>query len=143
MSDAPESSVVSGSAPADSPKPDPAPQVAPQAEHRAAVRVNITWKAKVMMNPSSVLDVKTADISVSGVGLVGTHPFPQHSVLQLAIQVPHPSVSGHFAIITTKIKVAFQVLRGGEYRTGAQFIDLPEPYRELLRIWIERLISKN
>ena len=142
MSDAPDSHVASGSPPPDSANPE-LHNLGAKVEHRAAIRVNITWKAKVMMGASSVLDVKTADISTSGVGLVGHHPLPQHSVLQLAIQVPHPTLSGQFAVITGKIKVAFQVMRGGEYRTGAQFIDLPESYRELLRIWIERLIPKN
>ena len=96
-----------------------------------------------MMGQGSVLEAKTADISTSGVGLVGHHPFPPHSVLQVAIQVPHPTLSGSFAVITGKVKVAFQVMRGGEYRTGAQFVELPDSYRELLRIWVERLMPKS
>ena len=95
-----------------------------------------------MLPPGTVLEVKTADISKSGVGLVGHQPLPAQAVLQLALQVPHPTIAGNFTVITGRVKVAFQVMRGDEFRTGAQWVDLPDAYRALLANLIQRLAGK-
>lgn len=111
-------------------------------ENRAAVRVNITWKGRLMLPPGTVLEVKTADISKSGVGLVGHQPLPAQTVLQLALQVPHPTIAGNFTVISGRVKVVFQVMRGGEFRAGAQWVELPDAYRALLSNLVERLAVK-
>lgn len=95
-----------------------------------------------MLAPNQILDAKTADISSSGVGLVCHHPLAQHSVVQLALQVPHLVIAGNFTVITGRVKVAFQVMRGGEYRIGAQWVDLTDSARALLTAWVERLPGK-
>ena len=95
-----------------------------------------------MMPQGAVIEAKTADVSTTGIGLVGHQPFQAHSVLQVAIQVPHPTLSGSFTVITGRVKVAFQVMRGGEYRTGAQFVELSDAYKALIHIWVERLTAR-
>ncbi len=111
-------------------------------ESRVATRRNVTWKARVMPAPGNVLDAKTADISSSGVGLICHHPLPPHSVVQLALQVPHLTITGSFTVVTGRVKVAFQVMRGGEYRVGAQWVDISDASRTLLTSWVERLPGK-
>ena len=96
-----------------------------------------------MLPPATVLEVKTADISSSGVGLVGHQPLPAQAVLQLALQVPHPTMAGNFTVITGRVKVAFQVMRGDEFRTGAQWVELSDAYRALLVSWVDRLAAKS
>lgn len=96
-----------------------------------------------MMPQGAVIEAKTADVSASGIGLVCHQPFQVHSVLQVAIQVPHPTISGSFTVITGRVKVAFQVMRGGEYRTGVQFVELSDAYKALINVWIERLLANR
>ncbi len=108
-------------------------------ENRVAARSNVTWKARLLSEKGLMMDVKTADISISGVGLIGDHPLTLHSVMQLAIQVPHLTMPGSFTVITGQIKIVFHVLKGGQYRSGGQWINLAEPHQALLKSWIERV----
>lgn len=141
MSDAPQ--VPVSSTPETAVQPGTTVPPPASTENRAAVRVNITWKAKIMMPQGAVIEAKTADVSATGIGLVGHHPFPVHSVLQVAIQVPHPTISGSFTVITGRVKVAFQVMRGGDYRTGVQFVELSEAYKALINVWVERVVASR
>jgi hypothetical protein len=118
------------------------PAAAGSIDNRVAARRNVTWKARLMISQGTVLEAKTADISSTGVGLVSHHPLTQNSVVQIALQVPHLTTAGSFTVITGRVKVAFQVMRGGEYRTGAHWVELSEPYRVLLGAWVERLPGK-
>jgi hypothetical protein len=108
-------------------------------ENRLATRTNVTWRARLLSHEGLMMDVRTADISVSGVGLIGDHPLELHSVMQLAIQVPHFSGPRSFKVITGTIKIVFHVLKGDQYRSGGQWINLAEPDRALLKSWIERV----
>lgn len=92
-----------------------------------------------MSQQGTIMEVRTADISTSGVGLVGDHALVQQSVMQLALQVPHLTQPASFVVVTGRVKIVFHVLKGGQYRSGAQWIDLAEPYKVLLSSWVERL----
>lgn len=122
--------------------PPPLSDEGPQSssiENRLATRVNVTWKARLLSQDGAMMDVRTADISVSGVGLLGDHPLDLHSVMQLAIQVPHFAGARSFTVITGKVRIVFHVLKGDQYRTGGQWINLAEPHQAMIRGWIDRM----
>lgn len=95
-----------------------------------------------MLAQGAIFDAKTADISSSGVGLVARQPLPANSVVQLALQVPHLTIPSNFTVVTGRVKVAFVVMRGDEYRIGAQWVELSDANRMLLSMWAERLPGK-
>ncbi len=119
-----------------------APVIGGSADNRVALRRNVTWKARLMQAQGMISEAKTTDISVSGVGLTSRQPMPANSVVQLALQVPHLTIPGNFTVITGRVKVAFQVIRGDDYRIGAQWVELSDANRLLLSTWAERLPGK-
>ncbi len=96
-----------------------------------------------MSQQGTMMEAKTSDISASGVGLVGEHALVQQSVMQLALQVPHLTQPASFVVVTGRVRIVFHVLKGGMYRSGAQWVDLAEPFQVLLSSWVERLPGRT
>ena len=91
---------------------------------RRSQRNPVSWRARVSLANSSLVDCRTSDISRGGVGLVSATGFQAGALLMVALQVPDapfPSIATG-QIVACKAKVAFQVLSAGQYRTGFEWI---------------------
>jgi len=106
---------------------------------RRSQRNPLSWRARVSLANSLLVDCRTSDISRGGVGLVSVTGFQAGARLMVALQVPDapfPSiVIGQ--IVACKAMVAFQVLSAGQYRTGFEWIALSDAALAALAPWME------
>ena len=66
-------------------------------------------------------------------------PVGNNLVIQVAIQVPVQSAAGQFHIVTGTARVAFGVLRGGEYQLGVEWVQLEAAQRQIITQFLEKL----
>ena len=85
-----------------------------------------------------MIDGRTQDLSTGGVGLLLSKPLVLQTKVQVAIQLPKPKAPGQYAVITGPAKVVFQVLRGGDYQIGLQWLSLDSKTLSFLQAFTEQ-----
>jgi c-di-GMP-binding flagellar brake protein YcgR len=128
MTDPLESPVPKAAAPA-----NPAPGF----DMRASVRRVVSLKARVLLAGGAVVEGRTHDLSSGGVGLLLRQPLTAQAIVQVAVQLPKPTMPGQYDVIAGAGKVVFQVLKGDDYQVGVQWLNLDSTVVDLLTAFAE------
>ena len=110
----------------------------PGAEMRASFRRVVSLRARVLVEGGAMIDGRTQDLSTGGVGLLLSKPLVLQTKVQVAIQLPKPKAPGQYEVITGPAKVVFQVLRGGDYQIGLQWLSLDSKTLSFLQAFTEQ-----
>lgn len=105
-------------------------------ENRSSDRRPVSWRAKILLAAGQVLEARTTDIGLNGVGLILPKPLPT-GLIQLALQMPGGG-QGKSEVLTGSARVVFQVLRGDEYQVGVEWHQLDPAKRQLIRQYVEK-----
>ena len=99
----------------------------------------VAWPARLELGPGRTLDVKVRDISESGLGLRCEQPLPERAKLQIVVGVPDLHDPTRLQAVPGLVCLVFVVMSGHEWRLGAQWLEIGEPARLLLKQWITKL----
>ncbi len=105
-------------------------------DNRGSERINVSWRAKLLLPQGVVIGTRTFDISATGVGVWSDQPLALKSTLQVALQVPTPGDLSALEVVTGQALVVFQILRVHEYRVGLQWLALSAQTQKVLSAWI-------
>jgi hypothetical protein len=106
---------------------------------RREPRYPVAWPARLDLGNGQWLDVKVRDISESGLGLRCERPLPSHVQLPIMVGVPDLNDPTRLQAVPGKVGLVFVVMSGPEWRLGAQWVQLSDPARNLLKQWIKKL----
>ncbi len=118
--------------------PDNIPKPAPKIDDRKEPRLPVSWRGQVALPNGMKDNVRIRDISESGLGMVAPNPVPNNSVVTISMGVPDLTDPARTVTVTGKLRVAFVVIQGHDYRIGGQWSDIPPAMREMLKQIIKR-----
>ena len=121
--------------------PAPTPPTKPGGgiESRKEVRVRVKWAARVLQPDGRVVPLRTRDISETGIGLVSETAIASHTVLKVALAVPHLEIPGRYTTVTGSFKTAHVTVSGPDLVYGGTWVEIEPAGRELIRKWVRRL----
>ncbi len=108
-------------------------------DNRREPRYTVNWPARLELGPGQVVEVKVRDISESGLGLRSERPLPEHARLKVVVGVPDLHDPTRLQAVPGTVQLVFVVMSGHEWRLGAQWAELSDPARQLLKQWITKL----
>ncbi len=108
-------------------------------DNRREPRYPVAWPARLELGQGQVVEVKVRDISESGLGLRCERPMPEHARLKIVVGVPDLHDPTRLQAVPGTVQLVFVVMSGHEWRLGAQWAELGEPARQLLKQWITKL----
>ena len=108
-------------------------------DNRRDPRYPVAWPARLDLGGGQMLDVKVRDISESGLGLRCERPMPAQVQLPIIVGVPDLHDPTRLQAVPGVVGLVFVVMSGHEWRLGAQWVQLGDPARSLLRQWIKKL----
>ncbi|ACB33530.1 type IV pilus assembly PilZ [Leptothrix cholodnii SP-6] len=108
-------------------------------DNRREPRYTVNWPARLDLGNGQLVEVKVRDISESGLGLRCERPLPEHARLKITVGVPDLHDPTRLQAVPGTVKLVFVVMSGHEWRLGAQWAELGEPARQLLKQWITKL----
>ena len=108
-------------------------------DNRREPRYPVAWPARLDLGGGQMLDVKVRDISESGLGLRCERPMPAQVQLPIIVGVPDLHDPTRLQAVPGVVGLVFVVMSGHEWRLGAQWVQLSDPARSLLRQWIKKL----
>ncbi len=111
---------------------------APQIDARREPRIAVSWRSMVRSPAGRNSEARVRDISENGIGLVTADAVPSHTVLDIAILVPDLIDGTRSVTVRGKVRAAYVVIHGAEYRVGCQWNELDAASRELLKQHIKR-----
>lgn len=106
---------------------------------RASGRVNVHWRARVLVSAQAFTEGRTVNVSEQGVCLQLAHNLPDGLVLSLALAVPDLVDRARLHVVTAQARVVFNVATGGQFRLGLQFTQLPPQGRQAICAWVQHL----
>jgi hypothetical protein len=111
---------------------------APQIDGRREPRVAVSWRAMFRLPNGRVIETRVRDISESGLGLVCGDPVPTNTPIEIAVAVPDLVDVARSITIKGKVRCPYVVINGHDYRIGAQWAELDNASREMLKHHIKR-----
>ena len=86
-----------------------------------------------------MIEGRVVDVGSHGLGLLSPVSVVNNTVIQIAVQVPMPSAPGKFQVVTGTVRVAFGVLRGGEYQLSVEWVQLDDAQRQIISQYLEKI----
>jgi hypothetical protein len=108
-----------------------------QPQRRAAPRIAVNWRARVMVSAPRFVDATVIDLSEGGLGMHCEQRVREHQVYDLAVAVPNHLQWDRFEVIQLRGSVKSVVLSGGKFRLGVQFVAISTAARKLMQPWIK------
>lgn len=109
------------------------------AEARLAPRVNVSWRARVLLSAQAFIEGRALNVSEAGVSLLFDRRFPDGAVLTVALGVPEPTDRARLRPVTAQARVVFHVASGDLFRHGLVFTQIDAEARKLIRHWVVHL----
>ena len=106
---------------------------------RKEPRVSVSWRARLTLPTGQIHEARVRDISESGLGIVVHEIVPVQQMLALSVSMPDVEDMTKAYMVNARIRPLFVVLQGHDYRLGAEWHELPEAARTLLKAWIRRI----
>jgi hypothetical protein len=109
------------------------------ADGRREPRVKVSWPARMQLPNGRVLELRTRDLSASGVGLLTPSHIPANAVVNFAMGVPGLDQPQTITPVSGTVKTTYLVVQGPDIYCGGMWVNLPHASRELLDQWIRKL----
>lgn len=110
-----------------------------QIDARREPRFNVHWRGRLRAADGRLIEVRTKDISDSGMGLVAAEAVPTGAMLAVTVRVPDPGGSAQLSEVSGTVQTAYVAMRGYEFIIGVVWVDRSDAGRELMSRWIGRL----
>lgn len=107
-------------------------------EQRQFPRLNVSFRAVILLPDDKKLFVKINNISEGGVGFLCPENFALGQMLNVVMEVPSLNNPAQRAHLPCKIRIQHNVLSQQEYRLGAQIVEMDEKHKALFRSWLNR-----
>jgi len=107
-------------------------------ESRTALRVKVSWPARLRLPAGHVIELKVRDVSEGGVGLLADEPLPARTLVDFEMDVPPLDEGSTIAAVKGTIKTTYSVAHGPQILCGGIW-QAPPAGLELVREWIEQL----
>jgi hypothetical protein len=108
-------------------------------DSRSALRVRVSWPARMHLPDGRVIELRVRDVSEGGVGLTSDEHVPPCTVVDFELDVPPLAGTGRTAPVKGTIKTTYTAVHGAEFRCGGTWVQVPATDRELVGRWIRRL----
>jgi hypothetical protein len=108
-------------------------------DSRRALRVKVSWRARMQLPDGRVIELKVRDISEGGVGLTSDEHIPARTVVKFAMGVPPLDTGGQVTPVKGTIKTTYTAVHGSEFLCGGTWVQVPPAGLELVSMWIKRL----
>lgn len=107
-------------------------------ESRAALRVQVSWLARMQLPDGQVIELRVRNVSETGVGLLGDDRIPADTRVNFEMDVP--SIDGRDGLLIAKgtIRTTYKVGHGSEILCGGTW-QAPPAGIERVKRWIEAL----
>ncbi len=105
---------------------------------RAALRLEVSWPARMHLPDGRVIDLEVRNISESGVGLMAGADVPADIVVDFEMDVPQPDDAGETTPVKGMLKTTYTVAHGAKRLCGGNW-QAPPAGLELVTRWIARL----
>jgi hypothetical protein len=110
----------------------------PAADAHHGLRVNVSWAARIVLDPQSYLDARIVNLSADGLCLVCERAFPDGAMLHLLMAMPDPTDRSKYHYPTLRVKVSFHVLKGAKFRIGARFAQIDPAVKDMMDTWVQQ-----
>jgi hypothetical protein len=107
-------------------------------DSRAALRVDVSWPARMQLPDGRVIELQLRNVSQGGVGLVSHEDFPARTVVNFEMDVPPLEAGGEITVVQGTIKTTYTVARNTEILGGGTW-EAPPAGLELVNAWIKQL----
>ena len=107
-------------------------------DSRTALRLEVSWPARMRLPGGRVIDLEVRNISESGVGLMSGEHVPADTLVDFEMAVPQPDEDGKITPVKGTIKTTYSVAQGSKSLCGGTW-QAPPVGLELVSLWIERL----
>ena len=104
---------------------------------RVGPRVNVGWRARIVLGPQSFQDARVVNLSEDGLGLVCEQAYRDGHLLNVVVAMPDPNDRSRYVYPTFKLKVVFHVVSGHKFRTGTRLLETDGTTRQMLLQWIK------
>lgn len=111
----------------------------PVADTRQSVRVNVSWRARVLLSGDAFIEGRSLNVSETGVCLLLDRRFPDGAALTIALAVPEPADRSRLHPVTFSARVVFHVASGDQFRTGMVFTQIAPDALKTIRHWVVNL----
>jgi len=105
---------------------------------RLGPRANVSWAARVVLNPQSYVEARVVNVSADGLGLVCERAFPDGAMLHILIALPDPLDRSKYHYPDLHTKVMFHVAKGGKFRMGTRFARIDPGMKALIEAWVQK-----
>lgn len=105
---------------------------------RQGPRANVSWAARVVLNPQSYAEARVVNVSADGLGLVCERAFPDGVLLHVLIALPDPADRSKYHYPDLHTKVMFHVAKGGKFRMGTRFARIDPAMKALIETWVQK-----
>lgn len=100
---------------------------------RSSSRVQVSWRARVLLTPATFIECRTLNISDAGVSLLCDRALSSGATLNVALAVPEPRDRSRIRPVTLMARVVFHAAAGDLFKIGMQFVRLDEDTRAFVR----------
>ncbi|MBI2732357.1 MAG: PilZ domain-containing protein [Aquabacterium sp.] len=105
---------------------------------RQSPRVNVSWAARIVLNPQSYLEARIVNVSAEGLGLVCERAFPDGAMMHILIALPDPADRSKYHYPDVHAKVMFHVVKSTKFRIGTRFARIDPKVKALIDAWVQR-----
>ncbi|WP_374256638.1 PilZ domain-containing protein [Aquabacterium sp.] len=104
---------------------------------RLVPRINVAWRARVLIEGDGFLEGRVLNVSVQGACLRLDHAFPIGTRLTIALAVPNPDDRTKTQGVVLQAKVAFLVASECVFKVGVTFLESGGPNLQLIERWVQ------
>jgi hypothetical protein len=109
-----------------------------QIDARREPRYNVHWRGRMQLADGRVIELRSRDISESGMGLTAAEAVPSGATLEIALRVPDPGGSAQVTEVCGTAQAVYVALRGYEFIIGVAWVKRSDAGRELMSRWMGR-----
>ncbi|MCH8181229.1 MAG: PilZ domain-containing protein [Proteobacteria bacterium] len=108
-------------------------QAGGEGDARGSSRVQVSWRARVLLSQATFIECRTLNISDVGVSLLCDRALSSGATLNVALAVPEPRDRSRIRPVTLMARVVFHAAAGDLFKIGMQFVQVDDDTRAFVR----------
>lgn len=108
-------------------------------DNRSEPRYNVSWRARMDLPNGQTVDARVRDISENGLGLTCDQSIQNGVVLSLLVGMPDLNDPSRLLAIPGKLRVAFVVMQGHDFKVGGRWAEMAPSAQEFWRHWVHKI----